>query len=306
MIYRLTHIIARCMSHIPLPLGQFLGRMLGTAVSMIPTLRTSIVLENIQRAFKGTERGAHPRRLMQKIFMHFGQMCFEVPHILKMTSENLERFVVFQGEENFTSAEKKGKGVFILTAHFGNWELMSAALSIRLHNSAVVVRPIDFHPFERFMLDLRTRFGAEIIPKQKAMRRLLKAMRNRKIVGILLDQNVDWYEGVFVNFLGKRACTNKGLALLALKTEAPVVPIFSVRQKDGRFRIIFEPEINLVRTGGKIKNIEENTALFTSVIEKYIHRYPDHWFWFHRRWKTLPYCRLPETYFSLKKEPQTK
>lgn len=306
MIYRLILTIVFFMSHIPLPLGRFMGKMLGTAFCMIPALRTSIVLENIQRAFKGTERGAHPKRLLRKIFMHFGQMLFEVPHILNMTPENLEQFVVFQGVENFTAAAKKGKGVFILTAHFGNWELLSVALSIYIRNAAIVVRPIDFEPFERFMVDLRTRFGTEIIPKQKAMRKILEAIKRQRIVGILLDQNVDWYEGVFVNFLGRRACTNKGLALLAAKTGAPVVPVFSVRQRDGRFRVIFEPELDLIRTGSKIPDIEENTALFTSVIEKYIRRHPDHWFWFHRRWKTLPFCRLPETHFASKNGTQTE
>lgn len=305
MIYRVIHTIALCISRIPLPLGQFMGKLLGTLLSMVPSTRTSIVVENIRRAFKGTGREANPKRLTRKIFMHFGQMLFEVPHILKMSPEDIERLVVFQGMENLHEAVEKGRGVFILTAHFGNWELMSAALSARLKDPAIVVRPIDFQPFERFMQELRTRFGTGIIPKQKAMRRLLEAMKHKRVVGILLDQNVDWYEGVFVNFLGARACTNKGLALVALKTGAPVVPVFSVRQKDGRFRIIVEPELSLIRTGDKIKDIEENTALFTAVIEKYIRHYPDHWFWFHRRWKTLPYCRLPETYFASKRGPKT-
>ena len=294
MIDRLIHISARLMSGIPLHLGQFMGRMLGTLLALIPSSRASIVHENIRRAFRGTELAEHPKRLTRRIFVHFGQMLFEVPHILRLTNENLNKFVVFQDMDNLVRAIDKDKGVFILTAHFGNWELLSAALSLRLRNPAIVVRPIDFPPFDRFMRDLRSRFGTEIIPKQRAMRRLLGAMKKRKIVGILLDQNVDWYEGAFVNFLGKRACTNKGLALLALKTEAPVIPVFSVRQKDGRFRIIIDREVNLVRTGDKTKDVEDNTELFTAVIEEFVRRYPDHWFWFHRRWKTRPYCVIPE------------
>ncbi|MFZ7111376.1 MAG: lysophospholipid acyltransferase family protein [Desulfatiglandales bacterium] len=302
MIHVLIKALFLMMTFIPLPLGRFLGKLLGTALSLVPTSRTAVVLENIRKSFPGTPYAEDPDRLMRKVFLHYGQMLFEVPHILRMTHENLERYVVFQDIENLEQALEKGKGVFGLTAHFGNWEVTSAAMSLRFRNLAIVVRPIDFPPFDRFMEELRSRFGMEIIPKRRAMRRLLGALKERKVIGILLDQNVAWYEGVFVNFLGRRACTNKGLALLALKTGAPVVPVFSVRQKDGRFRIICEPEIQLVRTGDKTMDIEENTARFTAVIEKYVREYPDYWFWFHRRWKTLPYCKLPEAFVSSDKK----
>jgi KDO2-lipid IV(A) lauroyltransferase len=137
------------------------------------------------------------------------------------------------------------------------------------------------------------------------MRRVMKAIREKNMVGILLDQNVDWYEGVFAKFLGRWACTNKGLAVMALRTGAPVVPAFAVRQKDGRYHIIFEDEIELVRTGDQTKDIEQNTALFTDIIETYIRRYPDHYFWFHRRWKTQPYCPLPDDFYLSHKAQRT-
>jgi KDO2-lipid IV(A) lauroyltransferase len=97
-----------------------------------------------------------------------------------------------------------------------------------------------------------------------------------------------------VKFLGRWACTNKGLALLALKTGAPVIPLFSIRQNDGRYCIIFEDEVKPIHTGDKTKDIEENTALYTRIIERYVQKYPDQWFWFHRRWKTRMYWPIPE------------
>jgi KDO2-lipid IV(A) lauroyltransferase len=201
--------------------------------------------------------------------------------------------VVFENEDALFRAVKKKKGVFMLTGHFGNWELMSAATSLRIGiNNAVVVRPADFEPADRLLRTLRSRFGTEIIPKRRAMKKLLSVEKENKVIGILLDQNVDWYEGVFVPFMGRPACTNKGLALVALRTGSPVVPIFSIREPDGRYRIIFEDEVPLKRTGDKIKDTEENTAQFTQIIEKYVRKYPDHWFWFHKRWKTQPYCEL--------------
>ena len=297
MIYGVMHAILVLMSRIPLPVGRFLGRVLGLAATLLPVTRPALVQESIRKSFGPSLEEKEARRMMQKVYLHFGQMIFEVPHILRLTPDNLGDYVLFHQEENLLQAMAKGKGVFILTAHFGNWELMSSAMSLRYNGGAVVVRPIDFPPLDRLVSRLRSRFGTEIIPKQRAMRRLMGATRERKLVGILLDQNVDWYEGVFVKFLGRWACTNKGLALLALKTGTPVVPVFPVRQPDGRYRVIFDPEVELIRTGDKVRDVEDNTALFTRAIERYVLKHPDHWFWYHRRWKTKNTCELPESYF---------
>ena len=279
--------------------------MLGLAASMIPVSRKALVLAHIQKSLGDVPNRESAGRLLRKVYMHFGQMFFEVPHVMRLGPDNADKYVVFEGEQNLIDAINKGKGVFILTGHFGNWELMSVAMALRFGNGAVVVRPMDFAPLDRLMMDIRSRYDTEVMPKQRSMRRLMSALKENKVVGILLDQNVDWYEGVFVKFLGSPACTNKGLALMALKTEAPVIPAFSVRRRDGRYRIICEKEVGLIRTGDKRRDVEDSTALFTEVIEKYVRKYPDHWFWFHRRWKTKNYCPLPEGYLGeLSASPQ--
>ena len=205
--------------------------------------------------------------------------------------------MVFENEGAFVSALNRGKGLLMLTGHFGNWELMSAAITLRFEvKGGAVVRPIDFAPADDLMKRLRSRFGVEMIPKKRAMKQLLIALRENKTIGILLDQNVDWYEGVFVPFLGHLACTNKGLALVAQRTGSPVIPTFSARQSDGRYRIRFEPEVTLVNSGDKVRDLEENTALFNRIIERHVRQDPEQWFWFHRRWKTRPFCPLPEAW----------
>ena len=292
MIYRLLNTIIRVMSHIPFPVSQFLGKALGTAIVLLSVDRISISLDNIRKSFGDSMNNSELKKLNMKVLIHFCRMFFEIPHILRLTHENLDRYVWFSNQDSLLMALAKGKGVFILTGHFGNWELMAAATTLSFGKSAVVARPIDFNPMDQVVNNLRSRFGTEIIPKQKSMRKIMKAVKEKKIVGILLDQNVDWYEGVFIKFLGRWACVNKGLALMALKTNTPVIPAFSVRQKDGRFRIIFGDEVQLIRTGDKTRDVEDNTARFTAIIEKYIRKYPDQWFWFHRRWKTRPYCRI--------------
>jgi KDO2-lipid IV(A) lauroyltransferase len=136
---------------------------------------------------------------------------------------------------------------------------------------------------------LRMRTGNQAIPKQKAMGQILRLLKAGEIVGILLDQNMAWQEGVFVDFFGEKACTNTGMALLALKTGTPVLPAFNIRQKDGRYRVVIEPEIPLVRTGDKERDVTENTQRFTQIIERYVRNYPDQWLWLHQRWKTRPW-----------------
>jgi len=296
--YRALYGLVWLISLIPFRVGQSLGRMLGNILAVVLKRRIKASLNNLRYVFGDTMTMSELIELNGRIVAHFAQMLFEAPHILRLNRANLNRYVIFDNEDAVSQALKKGRGVFMLTGHFGNWELMSAAFTLRFNvKGAVVVRPADFAPADRLLKNLRSRFGAEIIPKKRAMKKLLAAKKENKVIGILLDQNVDWYEGVFVPFLGKSACTNKGLALVALRTGSPVIPVFSVRQPDGRYRVVFEDEVPLLRTGDKIKDTEENTALFTQIIEKYVRQYPDQWFWFHKRWKTRPLCPLPEDYY---------
>jgi KDO2-lipid IV(A) lauroyltransferase len=281
-------------SCVPLGIAQFLGRMLGALAFMIPMSRKRAAFENILLSFDSTMGRRDAKRLLLKVFLHFGQMFFEVPHVMRLCGRNAHQYVTFEHEENLLNAYRENRGVLALTGHVGNWELMSVALAIRFGAGVVVARPIDFSPFDKLMQDIRTRCGMEIIPKQHSMRKLMAALKQNKGIGILLDQNVDWYEGEFVNFLGRMACTNKGLALIAMKTGAPVVPIFSIRQRDGLYRIVVEKEVELINTGDRVRDVQDNTALFTSIIESYVRKYPDQWFWFHNRWKTKNFCPLKE------------
>jgi len=259
--------------------------------------RKKLALSNIAQSFSGMGE-ENAKNLVRRVFLHFGQLIFEIPYMLRLNRENLHNYAVFDNEENLLNAVRKEKGVLFLTAHFGNWELLFAAIAVRFGSCALVVRPPDFLPVATVMSDLRSRLGIESINKRRAMRRLLTLLRENQSVGIMLDQNVDWYEGAFVDFFGRLACTNKGLAQMALKTGASVVPVFAVRQRDGRYRIIFEKEVGLLRTGDKTRDVEGNTALFAKITETYVRKYPDHWLWLHNRWKTRPYSPLPKDFYS--------
>lgn len=285
----------KLLSRIPLQRSQSIGRRFGLLLGLLLRGRCRIVREGFAHAFGREMSEGEREALLRRFLSHFGQVAFEIPHIFRLTKENLPGYVTFENERALVSALRKGRGALLLTAHYGNWELMSVAIALHLSiEGGVVARPIDFPPADRLMEAIRGRFGTEIVPKQRSMKRLLSGLRQNKPYGILLDQNVDWYEGVFTPFLGRWACTNKGLALLAQKTGAPVLPVFSYRCPDGRYRVVFEDPLILYRSGDRTRDMEENTLLFTQVIERFVRLHPEQWFWFHRRWKTRPFCPLPE------------
>jgi KDO2-lipid IV(A) lauroyltransferase len=290
-MFRLIDTAITLMSRVPFRTAQLAGKGLGAVAYHIPMSRKYVALENIRKSFPHMTE-AEASQLLRLVFIHFGQVFLEIPHIRNLTRRNLMDYVEFTGEENLQNALSKGKGVFFLSAHYGNWELTSAAASLKLGRLAVVARPLDFAPMDKVFKELRSRFGAVVIPHKEAARRIVWALRRKMPIGILLDQKEDWYQGAFVPFFGRWACTNKGLAVLALRTGAPVVPAFSVRQKNGKYRIVFEKEVELQRTGDKTRDVEDNTERFTRVIEMFVRKNPDHWFWFHKRWNTKNYCDL--------------
>jgi Kdo2-lipid IVA lauroyltransferase/acyltransferase len=175
----------------------------------------------------------------------------------------------------------------VLTLHIGNWELLPMSFISRGFNVSMVYRPLDFGPADQFFLQYRSRFGGNPIPKKKSMRRLLHALRRQECVGLLLDQDSGLTAGVFADFFGHPACTNKGLALLALKTQAPVIPASLVRRESG-FDIHIGPEIPLIQTDAKDEEVQINTQQYNKVLERIIRRHPEQWLWAHRRWKTRP------------------
>jgi KDO2-lipid IV(A) lauroyltransferase len=213
----------------------------------------------------------------------------EMFYMARLTPAEAGRRVRFEGLEHLWRALERGKGALFLTAHYGAFELMPAAFSLAYGRRVnIVVRRMDWGPAHRMLVALRQRCGNPSIIKGRAMRQIIRLLQAGEVVGLLLDQNVAAREGVFVDFFGRAACTNKGLALLAMHTGAPVVPARIVYEGGGRHRVIVEPEVELTRTGERERDVVENTARFTRVVERWVRERPGHWFWMHRRWKTRP------------------
>ncbi len=190
-----------------------------------------------------------------------------------------------EGLEHVETLLERGRGLLIISAHFGSWEL-APAVALCLHTPLhVIVRPLDSPALQRLAEIYRQCCGYHAIAKRAALAECLKVLRRGEIVAVLMDQSSLRHESIQVEFFGTSAYTSKGPALLALRTGCPVVSGFLMRVGQGHHRLVFSQEIPVRRTGDLQQDIVENTRVFTQVIESYVRRYPDHWFWLHRRWK---------------------
>ena len=290
-IQHLTDIILAGFRVIPTPLRRALFIGVSRMFHLLIPRQRLIATHNLRRAFPEKSEG-EILRIVQGVYRNMGIVAAEFFDIPRLTKENIAAQVETEGLENCWKALEKGQGLLLFSAHFGNWELEAAAAALLIKPAVVIYRPLDSPLLDHLVLRVRSATGNIPLAKEHAMRPMLRALKQNGILGILIDQNVDWYEGVFVDYFGRPACTTDGLALLALHTEAPVLPGYMVRLPDGRYRLVFGPEVEVIRTGDRDADILANTQRFTKVIEQIVRRYPDQWLWVHQRWKTQP-CQVP-------------
>ena len=292
MLYRLQYaplaVLVRFIGVLPRPAARGVGILLGRAAYYLHPRLRRVGQRNLQLAFP--EKPAHERRkILKGVYTSLGRLLAEFCLFPYYTVRNSSQVAAYQGIENFEAAQQRGKGVLLLTAHFGGWEVGSFFHSLQGHPIRIVVRPLDNPYVDDLVTRYRTLHGNTIIGKQDFARGLLTAMRNNETVGILMDTNMTPPQGVFVPFFGYPACTASGVARVALHTGAAVVPAFTVWDaKVGKYRVQFDPALELVCTGDNEADTVANTALFNRVIESYVRKYPDQWLWVHRRWKTRP------------------
>jgi KDO2-lipid IV(A) lauroyltransferase len=209
----------------------------------------------------------------------------------KTTPEQLKGLIEYDqvGLNHLRQAEKDRRGVIFLTGHIGAWEMLSFGWSALEYPISFLVRPIDNPRIEVMIEEIRTRFGNRAIDKKSAARRALKVLREGGTLGILSDLNTQEFEGVFVPFFGKLACTTAGVATLALKTDAVVIPTCAVwNPQKQRYFFHGDPPIPLERTGDHHEDVRVNTERFAAAVERMVRLYPDQWLWIHKRWKTRP------------------
>jgi Kdo2-lipid IVA lauroyltransferase/acyltransferase len=245
-------------------------------------------IQNLRMAMPSLNEGER-FAILRGSFSNLGRLLVEFSHFPDLNKENIKNLVAYEGFEHYENAVGRGKGVIFLTAHFGAWELSCFAHSLYGNPMKFVVREIDNPKVERLIETYRGLAGNTPIDKRSASRDILKALRNNETIGILVDQNTTRDEGVFVDFFGIPAATTPAVATLALRTGASVIPGFMIWDATTRkYRLRFDPPVELISSGDPARDIAENTRAFNVVLENMIRQYPDQWLWIHRRWKTRP------------------
>jgi KDO2-lipid IV(A) lauroyltransferase len=286
--YALVWPVVKMLGLLPRSLARAAAILLAGAVYHLHGRLRRVGLRNLEIAYPQMSPRER-RRIVRGVFVSLGRQLAEFCQFPRYTRENVSQVAVYEGFENFDAAQRRGKGVLFLTAHLGGWEVGSFVHSIHGHKLQIVVRALDNPYLDRMVERHRTLHGNSTFEKQDFARGLISAMRAGETVGLLMDQNMTPPAGVFVDFFGVKACTASGIARVALRTDASVVPAFTIWDATlRRYRITFAPPLALPKTGDDERNVLEATQLFTSVIEEYVRRYPDQWLWVHRRWKTRP------------------
>lgn len=266
----------------------FLGKVIAIAAFHLHGRLRRVGYRNLALAMPELEP-AERRVVIRRVFMTLGRLLGEFSQFPKITPRNISKFVEYDGLDNYRRASKRGRGVLMLTGHVGAWELCAFAQGVYGHPLSFLVRQLDNPLLDRMVSHYRELSGNRTIDKNRAVKPVLEILKRGQDVGLLIDVNTMPDQGVFCEFFGTPACSTTGLAVFALRADAPVVPGFLIwDERLRKHRLHFEPEIPLIRTGDFKEEITLNTARFTKVIEDYARRYPDQWLWVHKRWHTRP------------------
>ncbi len=250
-------------------------------------------LTNLALAFP-RKSSADRRRILRGSFRNLGLHLAEFSRMRSYTPERAQALIEYDGLDNYLRARDRGRGVLVLTGHLGAWELSSFFHSLMGFPMGLLIRRLDNPEVDTLVNGIRCLHGNRVIHKDDFARGLISEMRAGQTVGILMDTNMTPPQGVFVPFFGVPACTASGMARVASKTGAAVLPGFLVWESARRrYLLRFGEEISLVRTEDAERDALLNTARFTAVLEHSIRMYPEQWLWMHRRWKTRPPGEAP-------------
>lgn len=288
LIYFFARGLIALLGFLPFAWMKPLGRAFGSLVFALAGGERRKTLASLQIAYADGMPNQEAVHLARSVWKRLGWNLFEVVKWRTFNHDSLVAMVTREdGREHLEKAIQKGKGVLVLTAHLGNWELLAAWLSEKYTTTAVAQKLYD-ERFDELITEMRTNIlKVQMIKRGMALRAILEALRKNAIVIALVDQDTG-KDGVFVPFFKKAAWTQSGSARIAQKTGAALVPAFMVRGEDGRFEVHVEREIEIPKTGDIEKDVLETVRQYTEVMEKYVSAYPDQWMWMHERWKTRP------------------
>jgi KDO2-lipid IV(A) lauroyltransferase len=268
-----------------LPMGVVLGlgSLIGRAFYWFDRPHRRLAMRNLQAAFP-LRSDAECRAIARGMFSHFGRLLTVFLKFSTMTPEQMLARVTFDGEERIRAAHAHGKGALLFTGHFGFWEINALVHAVALWPMSVLARPLDNPLLHELLESTRMKTGNAVIYRRGAIRRVLRALDSNEAVAVLIDQHIQTADAVYVDFFNRPAATTSALAALALRTGAPVVPVFALPLPGGRFRMVYEHAVDPPSAEGP-DAIREFTQRCTDVLEMYVRRYPELWLWMHRRWR---------------------
>lgn len=286
--YASAWILLKFLGCLPRTTARAIGVLVANALfSIRPPLQRAAQF-NLRLAFPELPKRSR-RQILKRMVRNLGWMAAEFARLPRYTRSNIEKTIVLEGFENFAAAERAGKGVLLLTGHMGAWELGPFAHSLCSGPIHFFVRPIDNSRVDALVNRYRCASGNQPIKKNESARVALRILHDGGVIGVLADQNTVPAEAVFADFFGIPAATSSGIARLARRTGAAVVPAYTYWDPQiGKYRLRYEPALELGVTNDEQSDIRNYSQRFNQVIEDYVRRFPDQWVWLHRRWKTRP------------------
>ena len=281
--YGLVAAIGATVRVLPVPVVRGCGAALGRAVYYIDWFHRRVARDNLARAFP-TKSDLERRALTRAMFAHFGSLLLELIKFGSLSDAEMLRRVEIEGAERVRLAHQKGRGVLFFTGHFGYWEIHAMTHALTHDSISVLARPLDNPRLHLLLERIRTRTGNSVIYRQGAIRKVLRELLANRGIAILIDQHLHTPDAVYVDFFRRPAATTSALAALALRTGAPVIPVFALPLPRGRYRLIYEPPVEPPREDSP-DAVREFTQRCTDVLEMYVRRYPHLWLWMHRRWR---------------------
>jgi KDO2-lipid IV(A) lauroyltransferase len=279
----ITPLAARLPRRAALALGRGLGRLWGD----LDRRHLAIAADNLRRAFPHWDE-ARVMLTARAVYAYLGELLLDLLWTSRHSREEILSRVEVVGGEHVREAIAAGRGVLYVTGHFGNWELNAVAHAWLFGPVSVVARALDNPALDRRLCAARSRSGNQVIYKERALSRVMKALRDGQGVAILVDQNVQEADGIFVDFFGRPAASTTVAAALALKTGCAVIPGCAIPLGGGRYRLRYDPPLRFNPTGDRDADIAALTQQIASHLEGWIRERPERWLWLHRRWKTQP------------------
>ena len=261
------------------------GTLLGLAFHAVDGGHRRLAVRNLESAFP-VRTVAERRAIARHMFEHFGRLLMVLLKFSTMSPEQMLARVEFEGEDRVRAAHAHARGVLLFTGHFGFWEINALVHGLTLRPMAVLARPLDNPLLHDLLESVRRSTGNSVIYRRGAIRRVLRALEANQAVAVLIDQHIHSTDAVYVDFFNRPAATTSALAALALRTGAPVVPVFALPLPGGRFRMVYEHPVEPPPSDDP-DAIREFTQRCTDVLEMYVRRYPELWLWMHRRWREV-------------------